>query len=175
MKALITLAGLPFDKPKSVLNVEYTNKEQLITKLKELQSGYSVDGKDKPRIKNLKVPSKRYPGKMRIVIDCYTEADWHHVAHINVISEKKETLILSMPVDLCKGDRFKSIHMPAEYTIEVSSLTGGEAERNELLVWIYKGDSIDNSDGSWTEEWDLQNTLRGFERTEYHSLTRKNK
>lgn len=94
MKALITLSGLAFDIPTSVTNVEYEDEKQLITKLKELQSAYSADGSDRPKIKKLKVPSKQSPGKMRNVIDCYTEADWHHVAHINVSSAKVPQLSL---------------------------------------------------------------------------------
>lgn len=97
MKALITLAGLVFDKPTSVVNVEYDNEKQLIAKLKELQLGYSVDGRDKPKINRLQVPSKQYPGKMRNIIDCSTYADWHHVAHLNVSSEKVPTISLITP------------------------------------------------------------------------------
>src|SRR5580765_3912479 len=123
MKALITLAGLPFDKPTSLLNLEYDNEKQLISKLKNLQSGYSQDYRDPPKIEKKQVPSKQYPGKMRNVIDCYTDSDWHHVAHINVSSEKVPTIILSAPTELGKGDKFKSINLPAGYTIEVSSST----------------------------------------------------
>lgn len=92
MKALITLNGLAaIDKPKNLMNIECENEAQLITKLKELQGGYSLDGKDKPKIAKHTIPSAKYPGKMRKVIDCSTYADWHHVAHINVSSPSVPT------------------------------------------------------------------------------------
>lgn len=96
MKALITLNGLPqIDKPQSILNVEYDDEKQLISKLKDLQSGYSLSGRDKPEISTMELPSKKYPGKKRKVIDCSTYADWHHVAHVNVSSPNVPSLNLS--------------------------------------------------------------------------------
>lgn len=95
MKSLITLNGLAsIDNPKSILNVEYDDEKQLIAKLKELQGAYCLDGKDKPKIARHSVPSKQYPGKMRKVIDCSTQADWHHVAHIGVSIPSVSTLVL---------------------------------------------------------------------------------
>lgn len=92
MIALITLNGLPgIDKPKNLMNIQCKSEAQLIDKLKELQSGYSLDGKDKPRIDRHNVPSKQYPGKSRKVIDCSTYSDWHHIAHINVSSPSVQT------------------------------------------------------------------------------------
>jgi len=96
MKALITLNGNPLiDTPTSVLNVEYDNERQLVAKLKEMQSGYSLDNKDKPKISRFKVPSKKDPSKMRTVIDCSTYADWHHVAHIGLWSTITPSLKLN--------------------------------------------------------------------------------
>jgi hypothetical protein len=95
MKALITLNGIPqIDKPQSILNVEYNDEKQLINKLKDMQSGYSLDGRDKPKISRFDLPSKKYPGKTRKVIDCSTFADWHHVAHVNVSSPSVPTEII---------------------------------------------------------------------------------
>lgn len=92
MKALISLHGAAaIDTPKSIINVEYTDEKNLIAKLKDLQSGYSLDGeKDRPKIEKHTVASK-IPGKTRKVIDCYTYADWHYVAHIGVSSKKVPT------------------------------------------------------------------------------------
>lgn len=89
MHALITLNGLPnIDKPKSIVNVSYNDEKQLIVKLKALQAGYSFDGRDKPKIKRYKVPGKN---GLRSIIDCFTDADWHYVAHINVSSTSAPT------------------------------------------------------------------------------------
>lgn len=174
MKALITLNGIPLiDTPKSVLNVEYDSEDQLISKLKQMQSGYSLDERDKPKIKRFDVPSKKDPSKMRKVIDCSSYADWHHVAHIGVTSPKVLTEILSIPKGFSKGDKFKCKYFPTDYTIEIANLTGADYEENTLTVWIYKGPSIDNSDGSWIEYWNLQHTIASFERNEYHSLKRQ--
>lgn len=98
MIALITINGIAAigDKPKSLMVVEYTEEERLIHFLKNLQIGYSVASRDLPKIRRLEMPSERYPGKMRKVIDCYSQADWHHVAHLNVSSSSpsipKETI-----------------------------------------------------------------------------------
>ena len=95
MNALITLNGLAaIDTPKSVLNVQFDDEAKLVAKLKELQSGYSLDGQDRPKIKKHTIPSKKYPGKTRRVIDCSTYADWHHVAHIGVVSKEVPVEIL---------------------------------------------------------------------------------
>ena len=95
MKALITLNGIAaIDKPVSVMNIECANEKQLVTKLKELQSAYSIDGKDRPKIQKFNIPTKKDPSKTRKVIDCSTQADWHHVAHINVSSSTVSTEIL---------------------------------------------------------------------------------
>lgn len=95
MKALITLNGIAsIDKPQNLLNVEYNDEKQLIAKLKDMQSGYSLDVRDKPKISRFDVPSKQYPGKTRKVIDCSTYADWHHVAHISVSAPSVETVKL---------------------------------------------------------------------------------
>lgn len=76
------------------MNIECEKEGQLIAKLKELQGGYSVDSSDKPKIEKHKIPSTKYLGKMRKVIDCSTYADWHHVAHINVSSPSVPTEII---------------------------------------------------------------------------------
>jgi hypothetical protein len=91
MKAAIYLHGLYImgqpvtdqDKPKAVKTVEYTDEKALIAHLKQLQSGYSEDGRDRPKIERHTLPGKK-EGTTRIVIDCHTSADWHYVAHVGL-------------------------------------------------------------------------------------------
>lgn len=98
--ALITLNGnhAVGDRPKNVKLVQYTNESTLISHLKELQKGYSLDGRDRPKIERHLLPSAKNPGKFRTVIDCYTYSDWHYVAHLGITLREGSTI----PIEIIK-------------------------------------------------------------------------
>jgi len=76
--AAIYLHGLArIDKPEPVQTVKYKEDKQLIAHLLELQRGYCEA--DKPKIDYHMVPHK---DSFRQVIDCHSEADFHHVAQV---------------------------------------------------------------------------------------------
>lgn len=65
-----------------------------------------------------------------------------------------------MTIEIKEGMKFKNKWMP-EHTMEVLTVT---EDKNLLLVWVGKGEK----DG-FGDEWNLQHTIWGFERGEYHS------
>jgi hypothetical protein len=69
------------DKRKAIKTVKYDDEKMLISHLKELQKGYCEEGtRERSKITKHTIPRKE--GGLRIVIDCHTSADWHHVAYI---------------------------------------------------------------------------------------------
>lgn len=66
-------------------------------------------------------------------------------------------------MELIKGDTFQNVHMP-NHRFEVLSII---PHANKVKISI---SHIDPDRQSWSEDWNLEHTLWGFDKMEYHSL-----
>lgn len=91
MTAAIYIIGIPDigDKPEPKKTVKCDDEKVLISHLKKLQEGYCEEGDKRPKIRKTSLANGR------LLIECYSESDFSHVALVGMRLKKE----LGMPIE----------------------------------------------------------------------------